>query len=221
MADDVAELIDRLESSVPHSSGDCMADSLRTTSPRKPELVCGVVLGDANPEVTADRASQALAAVSSLPQAFACTRMPPGSTKRVWDCLPTGRATTSRVISNRRQVADTAGGMTSTLCVESRLPRSRDLIGTCWLTALPALILRGQRGEIRPQTADRMLAVIPQARAQTIYGASHDVFPGTGIGANAGSESSCFYSAWTADKPDHRQAPPCALANTWPGPEMS
>jgi pimeloyl-ACP methyl ester carboxylesterase len=44
----------------------------------------------------------------------------------------------------------------------------------------PALILRGQRGEIRHETAERMLAVMPQARAQTIYGASHDVFLGPG-----------------------------------------
>ena len=46
--------------------------------------------------------------------------------------------------------------------------------------AVPALILRGQRGEIRQETAERMLAVIPQARAQTIYGSSHDVFLGPG-----------------------------------------
>ena len=46
--------------------------------------------------------------------------------------------------------------------------------------ALPALILRGQRGEIRQETAERMLAAMPQARAQTIYGSSHDVFLGPG-----------------------------------------
>jgi pimeloyl-ACP methyl ester carboxylesterase len=44
----------------------------------------------------------------------------------------------------------------------------------------PALILRGQRGEIRPETSARMLATMPQARAQTIYGTGHDVFLGPG-----------------------------------------
>ena len=72
MADDVAELIDRLGIERPaligRLHGGLVAYHLAA---RRPELVCGVVLGDANPEVTADRASQALAAVSSLPQAFA------------------------------------------------------------------------------------------------------------------------------------------------------
>ena len=44
----------------------------------------------------------------------------------------------------------------------------------------PALILRGQRGEIPTETAERMVATIPRARVQTIYGASHDVFLGPG-----------------------------------------
>ena len=44
----------------------------------------------------------------------------------------------------------------------------------------PVLILRGQRGEIRPEIAERMLATMPSAKAQTIYGAGHDVFLGPG-----------------------------------------
>ena len=72
MADDVAGLIDRLGIERPaligRLHGGLVAYHLAA---RRPELVCGVVLGDANPEVTADRASQALAAVSSLPRAFA------------------------------------------------------------------------------------------------------------------------------------------------------
>src|ERR687898_2909594 len=72
MADDVAGLIDRLGIERPallgRLHGGLVAYHLAA---RRPELVSGVVLGDANPEVTADRASQALADVSSLPRDFA------------------------------------------------------------------------------------------------------------------------------------------------------
>src|SRR5215218_546596 len=72
MADDVGELIDRLGVERPaligRLHGGLVAYHLAA---RRPGIVCGVVLGDANPEVTADRAAQALAAVSSLPRAFA------------------------------------------------------------------------------------------------------------------------------------------------------
>src|SRR5690606_21466526 len=44
----------------------------------------------------------------------------------------------------------------------------------------PALILRGQRGEIGPATIERMVATMPSARAQTIIGAGNDVFLGPG-----------------------------------------
>ena len=60
------------------------------------------------------------------------TRTPLGSTKRVWDCLPTGPAMTSQVTSKQCQAAVTAGGMTSKSCAASRPPLSRDLIGMCW-----------------------------------------------------------------------------------------
>ena len=77
MADDVAELIDRLGIERPaligRLHGGLVAYHLAA---RRPELVCGVVLGDANPEVSADRAAQALAAVNSLPAAFASLRRP-------------------------------------------------------------------------------------------------------------------------------------------------
>src|SRR5215203_2856509 len=72
MADDVAGLIDRLGIQRPaligRLHGGLVAYHLAA---RRPELVCGVVLGDANPEVTADRASQALADVDSLPREVA------------------------------------------------------------------------------------------------------------------------------------------------------
>jgi pimeloyl-ACP methyl ester carboxylesterase len=182
MADDVAELIDRLGIERPaligRLHGGLVAYHLAA---RRSELVCGVVLGDANPEVSADRASQALAAVSSLPQAFAshadATRfyeevlgLPPA---RARHDIPSDLESTPGGGYRWRHDLDIVRRIEA-----AAIPRSDwDVLARL---RCPALILRGQRGEIRPETADRMLAVIPQARAQTIYGASHDVFLGPG-----------------------------------------
>src|SRR5918998_4529871 len=72
MADDVAELIDRLGIERPALIGPLHGGLVAYhLAARRPEIVSGVVLGDANPEVTADRAAQALAEINSLPRAFA------------------------------------------------------------------------------------------------------------------------------------------------------
>jgi pimeloyl-ACP methyl ester carboxylesterase len=182
MADDVADLIDRLGIERPaligRLHGGLVAYHLAA---RRPELVCGVVLGDANPEVTADRASQALAAVSSLPPAFAshedATRfyeeglgLPPDRARHDipsdLEVMPDGGYRWRHDLGIVRQIEAAA------------IPRSDwDVLARL---RSPVLILRGQRGEIRQETAERMLATIPRARAQTIYGASHDVFLGPG-----------------------------------------
>ena len=182
MAGDVAGLIDRLGIERPaligRLHGGLVAYHLAA---RRPELVCGVVLGDANPEVTADRASQALAAVSSLPRAFAsladATRfyeeglgLPPDRARHDipsdLEAMPDGGYRWRHDLDIVRQIEAAA------------IPRSDwDVLAQL---RCPVLILRGQRGEIRPETAERMLATIPRARAQTIYGASHDVFLGPG-----------------------------------------
>jgi pimeloyl-ACP methyl ester carboxylesterase len=44
----------------------------------------------------------------------------------------------------------------------------------------PVLLVFGQRGQVGPQTAERMLATLPRSRNQTTYGAGHDVFLGPG-----------------------------------------
>jgi pimeloyl-ACP methyl ester carboxylesterase len=182
MADDVAGLIDRLGIERPaligRLHGGLVAYHLAA---RRPELVSGVVLGDANPEVTADRASQALADVSSLPRDFASY----ADAARFYEeglGLPPDRA--RHDIPSDLEAAPGGGfrwrhDLEIVRRIESAaIPRSDwDVLArvTC-----PALILRGQRGEIRRETAERMLAVMPQARAQTIYGSSHDVFLGPG-----------------------------------------
>ncbi|HEX2280834.1 MAG TPA: alpha/beta hydrolase [Thermomicrobiales bacterium] len=182
MADDVAELIDRLGIERPaligRLHGGLVAYHLAA---RRPELVSGVVLGDANPEVTADRAAQALAAVNLLPGAFAshedATRfyeqglgLPPD---RARHDIPSDLEATPGGGYRWRHDLDIVRRIES-----AAVPRSDwDVLAR---VRCQTLILRGQRGEIRQETADRMLSTIPRARVQTIYGASHDVFLGPG-----------------------------------------
>src|SRR5215212_1954415 len=182
MASDVAGLIDRLGIERPaligRLHGGLVAYHLAA---RRPELACGVVLGDANPEVTPDRATQALAAVNSLPRAFAshadATRfyeeglgLPPD---RARHDIPSDLESTPSGGYRWRHDLEIVRGIEA-----AAIPRS-DWEVLARLRC-PVLILRGQRGEICRETAERMLAVIPQARAQTIYGSSHDVFLGPG-----------------------------------------
>jgi pimeloyl-ACP methyl ester carboxylesterase len=182
MADDVAGLIDRLGVERPALIGRLHGGLVGYhLAARRPELVCGVVLGDANPEVTADRASQAIDAVSSLPRAFASH----ADAKRFYEeglGLAPDQARHD-IPSDLEATPDGGYRWRHDLEIVRRIetaaiPRSDwDVLARL---RCPALILRGQRGEIRQETAERMLAVMPQARAQTIYGASHDVFLGPG-----------------------------------------
>jgi pimeloyl-ACP methyl ester carboxylesterase len=182
MADDVAGLIDRLGIERPALIGRLHGGLIAYhLAARRPDQVCGVVLGDANPEVTADRASQALADIGSLPRAFAshaeATRfyeeglgLPPDRARHDipsdLEATPGGGYRWRHDLEIVRRIETAA------------IPRSDwDVLAQL---RCPVLILRGQRGEIRPETAERMLEVMPRARAQTIYGASHDVFLGPG-----------------------------------------
>jgi pimeloyl-ACP methyl ester carboxylesterase len=182
MADDVAELIDRLGIERPaligRLHGGLVAYHLAA---RRPELVCGVVLGDANPEVGADRAAQALASVNSLPGAFASHAdaarfyeerlgLPPD---RAHHDIPSDLEATPEGGYRWRHDLDIVRRIEA-----AAVPRSDwDVLARL---RCPALILRGQRGQIRQETAARMLATIPRARVQAIYGANHDVFLGPG-----------------------------------------
>jgi pimeloyl-ACP methyl ester carboxylesterase len=182
MADDVAGLIDRLGIEQPALIGRLHGGLIAYhLAARRPELVSGVVLGDANPEVTADRASQALDAVSLLPRAFAthadATRFYEEglglAPDRARHDIPSDLEATPGGGYRWRHDLDIVRHIET-----AAIPRSDwDVLAQ---VRCPALILRGQRGEIRQETAERMLAVMPQARAQTIYGASHDVFLGPG-----------------------------------------
>src|SRR5215212_9400105 len=181
MADDVAGLIDRLGIQRPALIGRLHGGLIAYhVAARRPELACGVVLGDANPEVTPDRAAQALAAVSSLPEAFAshsdATRFYEDhfglSPDRARHDIPSDLESTPSGGYRWRHDLDVVRRIEA-----AAVPRSDwDVLAGL---RCPVLILRAQRGEIRQETAERMLATMPRARVQTIFGASPDVFLGT------------------------------------------
>ena len=182
MADDVAALIETLGVARPavigRLHGGLVAYHL---AGRRPELVSGVVLGDANPEVSEERAASLFASIEALPQGFASLdeamrfyeeglRLSPDRARHDMpsDLEPNGTGG-YRWRHNLDVVARIA---------RATLPRSDWDVLT--QVMCPALILRGQGGQIREETAERMLRTMPNARAQVIYGSRYDVFLGPG-----------------------------------------
>jgi pimeloyl-ACP methyl ester carboxylesterase len=182
MADDVAALIERVGIDraclIGRLHGGLIAYHLAA---RRPDLISGVVLGDTNPEITPERASQALDVAMALPQRFATREE---AVQFYEERLGLSHARAEHDIpSDLEQLDDGSYQWRHDLDLVQRIaassmPRSDwDLLAQ---VQCPVLILRGQRGEIRPDAAARMLGVIPNAQAQVIYGARHDVFLGPG-----------------------------------------
>jgi pimeloyl-ACP methyl ester carboxylesterase len=182
MADDVAALIDRIGIDRPaligRLHGGLVAYHLAS---RRPDMIRGVILGDASPEMSAEQASRTVAAVNSLPRRFASYEeaarfyeeglgLPPA---RARHDLPSDLEAMPNGGYRWRHNLDIIDKI-----MAAAIPRSDwDVLAQ---VRCPVLILRGQRGQIRRETAERMLSILPQARAQTIYGAGHDVFLGPG-----------------------------------------
>jgi pimeloyl-ACP methyl ester carboxylesterase len=182
MADDVAALIDRLGVGRPVAIGRLHGGQVAYhLAAQNPENICGVVLGDANPELSETQAAQMLATIGSLPRAFASYE----EAARFYEeglGLPPARARHD-IPSDLEALPNGGYRWRHNLDVVDRIvaaaiPRSDwDVLAQ---VRCPVLILRGQRGQIRRETAERMLSIMPRARAQTIYGAGHDVFLGPG-----------------------------------------
>ena len=182
MADDVAAMIDRLGIERPALVGRLHGGLIAYhLAARYPELVSGIVLGDANPEVSEDRAAEALAAIAALPKSFASQEDAARFYEQGLGLAP-DRARHD-IPSDLEALPDGGYRWRHDLDIVRRIeaaaiPRS-DWNVLDQVTS-PTLILRGQRGEIGRETAERMLRTMPRARAMTIYGATHDVFLGPG-----------------------------------------
>lgn len=182
MADDVAALIAERQLDRPvvigRVHGGLVAYHLAA---RHPELVRGVVLGDTSPEVDERRAAQARAMVQALPPHFASL-----------DAAQTFYEEGLRVSAARARhdiphdlVADDAGGYRwrHNLAIIERIetasmPRADwDVVSRI---RCPSLLLRGQRGEVAPEVAQRFRQLVDHCWVQTILGARHDVFLGPG-----------------------------------------
>jgi pimeloyl-ACP methyl ester carboxylesterase len=182
MAEDVAALIGHLGLQRPALVGRLHGGLIAYhLAARRPDLISGIILGDANPEVSEDRAVEALAAIAALPRGFASQEDATQFYERGLGLSP-DRARHD-IPSDLEALPDGGYRWRHDLNIVARIeaaaiPRS-DWHVLAQVQS-PALILRGQRGEIATKTAEQMLATMPRARAMTIYGASHDVFLGPG-----------------------------------------
>jgi pimeloyl-ACP methyl ester carboxylesterase len=182
MADDVAALIERLGIEQPCLIGRLHGGLIAYyLAARRPELVSALVLGDTNPQVNADRAARALSAVQAMPPGFASRD---DAIRFYEERLGLSRARAEHDIpSDLEQLEDGSLRWRHDLKLVQRI-ESASMPRSDWEVLAgvrcPVLILRGQRGEIRPETATRMLEVIPNAQAQVIFGSGHDVFLGPG-----------------------------------------
>lgn len=189
MADDVAGLIEELGLDRPvvigRLHGGLIAYHLAA---RRPDLVRGVVLGDTAPEVDERRATRALETIRALPPRFdsldeAMIFYQDGLQ------LPAARA---RHDIPHDLLEDDAGGYRWRHNLElierieaASMPRADwDVLAR---VRCPALLLRGQRGEVPPAVADRFCETLAGCRVQTVLGARHDVFLGPGAEQSFGA----------------------------------
>lgn len=148
---------------------------------RRPELVRGVVLGNASPDVSTERAARVLARVNAIPREFASLE----DAQRFYE--ETLGLSTERVKSDLpidlEPLPDGRYRWRHDLGIVARIeaaatPRADwHVLGR---VRCPMLLLRGQRGELSAEVANRVLEVVPNSKAQVIHGAGPDVFLGPG-----------------------------------------
>jgi pimeloyl-ACP methyl ester carboxylesterase len=181
MADDVAALMREIgfapAVAIGRLHGGLVAYHLAA---RHPELVSGLVLGDTSPEVSAARAERMLGFIRSLPRRFetyddavAFYEGPLGlSAARARHDIPSDLQQDGDAYVWRHNI-----GILEKIEAASE-PRSD------WAVLeqirCPALLLRGQRGEVSPEMAERFRQAIQGCQVQTILGSRHDVFLGPG-----------------------------------------
>lgn len=182
MGSDVGELIEQISDSqvvvIGRLHGGLVGYRLAA---QRPELIQAIVLGDATPEVSEERAALILARVGALPLSFSSLedaelfyenelRLSPARTR---NDLP----------SDLVKADDGSYRWRHNLAIVARI-EAASMPRSDWDILLqvqcPVLLLRGQRGLVSPETAARMVETMRAARAQTILGAGYDVFLGPG-----------------------------------------
>lgn len=145
-----------------------------------PDLVSGLILSDANPDVGPERAARRLASVGELPRSFASLDTAIGyyqeylgvSEERARHDIPHDLAEAGGVYSWRHN-----------LDVVARIERASAPRSDWEVLAriqAPTLLLRGQWSRIPRETAEQAQRTIPRVELQMVFGAGHDVFLGNG-----------------------------------------
>jgi pimeloyl-ACP methyl ester carboxylesterase len=182
IADDVAALIEALEIAPPVLIGRLHGGlAAYHLAARRSALIRGIVLGDASPEVSPERAARLVASIEALPRSFSSR----DDAMRFYEEELRLSADRARHDMPSDLEPDGAGGYVwrHNLEIIARIARET-LPRADWdvlrLVRCPALILWGQHGQIRAETAERMARTMPNARTQVIYGSRYDVFLGPG-----------------------------------------
>lgn len=189
MANDVAALIEHLGLDRPvvigRLHGGVVAYTLAAT---RPDIVRGLVIGDSAPEVSPARAERAIGAIRALPQHFPSLDDAIAFYERSLGLSP-ARARHD-IPSDLVEEADGTFRWQHNLAIAAAIesaaaPRSDwDLLRR---VDCPVLLLRGQRGEVSPELAERVREAIPGCQVQTVLGARHDVFLGPGAEQSFGA----------------------------------
>lgn len=181
MADDVAALIRTLDFGRPVAIGRLHGGLIAyQLAARHPDLISGLVLGDTSPEVSAGRAERMLGFIRSLPRRFdsfddamAFYEGPLGlSAARARHDIPSDLERDGDGYVWRHNI-----GILEKIEAASAPRQDWTVLENI---RCPALLLRGQRGEVSPEMAERFRQAIPGCQVQTILGSRHDVFLGPG-----------------------------------------
>jgi pimeloyl-ACP methyl ester carboxylesterase len=182
MAADVAALLDTLEIGpvvvIGRKHGGVVAYHLAAS---RPDLVAGLVMGDTSPQINEARADRVRERMASFPRLFASLE----EAERFYEealGLPIDRARNDIPV-DLQQLDGGGYAWRHNLDLVARIedacmPRS-DWALLEQITC-PILVLRGHRGEITPEIAQRIGETLPGARVQVIHGSRHDVFIGPG-----------------------------------------
>lgn len=181
MAADVAALIDALCLERPvvigRLHGGLVAYHLAS---RHPDQIRGLVIGGTVPEVTAERGLRMVEGVRALPRRFASFE---AALAFYQEQLGLSDERARHDIPHDLEVRDSAYLWRHDLDIVERIERAstpRDDWNLLRTITSPVLVLRGQLGGITDDIAARYRACLPGCAMQTVLGAGHDVFLGTG-----------------------------------------